>query len=214
MLKMELKTALKTFGTGLLVSLLSLSVSAQVVCALGPGASSYQASADQRPTSDAMQLAGQMNAAVKSICVSNCPAVMVLRNTTAANAMLIADGGQAKLVYSPQFFGSVHDSYGDAGIIAIIAHEVGHALDDTMGAKWIQTSWTPELRADSWAGCALARSDLSPSDLQAALAALAKYPAPAHPGWTLRVPAIRAGYTACGGTVSKFDSANGGSKRK
>jgi hypothetical protein len=140
--------------------------------------------------------------------------VAVLRNTTAANAMLIADGGQARLVYSPQFFASVHDSYGDAGIIAVIAHEVGHALDDTLGAKWIQPGWTPELRADSWAGCALARSDLSPGDTQAAVAALAKYPSPAHPSWNLRVPAIRAGYIACGGDASKFDSANRGSKGK
>jgi hypothetical protein len=213
------QSMLKPYGAGLMAALLSLvlgssSAGAQVVCALGPGAASYKSSADQRPTSDAMQLAGRVNAAAKTICASNCPAVMVLRNATAANAMLVADAGQAKLIYAPQFFATVADGYGDAGIIAIVAHEFGHALDDTMGAAWIQSGWTPELRADSWAGCALAKSGLSAKEMEAALGALAKYPSPSHPSWNLRVPPIRAGYTKCGGDGSTFDSANQGGKRK
>jgi hypothetical protein len=194
---------LKLCLTGLLVGLLSFGASYQVVCALGSGASAWKPSADQRPTSDAMQLAGRLNAAVKTICASSCPEVMMFRNETAANAMLVAEGSQAKLVYAPQFFASAHDSFGDAGIIAIIAHELGHALDDAMGAAWIQSKWPPELRADAWAGCALAHCDLSPSDMEAAFAALAKYPSPAHPGWSVRLPAIRAGYTGCGGNKRK-----------
>ena len=196
----------------LLACLLSAAASAQVICALGPGAASYKTSADQRPTSDAMQLAGRVNTAVKTICGSNCPGVMVLRNTTAANVMLIAEGGQAKLVYSPQFFAAANDTFGDAGIVAIIAHELGHALDDGLGAAWIKTTWTPELRADSWTGCVLARTGLSPKDLELALSALAKYPsqleAAAHPGWTLRLPVLRTGFTQCGGEGAKFDGAS------
>ena len=205
---------LKKCAAGLLACALSFSANTQVVCALGSGASSYKPSEDQRPSSDAMQLVGRANAAVKTICASNCPAVMVLRNTTAANAMLIADASQAKLVYSPQFFASVHESFGDAGIIAIVAHEFGHALDDAMGAAWIQSGWTPELRADAWAGCALAKGDLSASDMEGALAALAKYPSPAHPSWTLRLPALRAGYAGCGGDSAKFNSRNAVGGRK
>jgi hypothetical protein len=204
---------LKKCGTGLLAGLLSFSAHAQVLCSLGP-ASSYKSSADQRPSSDAMQLVGRVNAAVKTICQSNCPGVMVLRNTTAANAMLIVDRSQAKLVYSPSFFASVHDSLGDPGIIGIIAHEFGHALDDALGAAWIESSWTPELRADAWAGCTLAKSDLSASDRETAFTALAKYPSPGHPGWNLRLPAIRAGYTACGGAASKSKPPVGASGRK
>jgi hypothetical protein len=154
-----------------------------------------------------MLLVGRVNAAAKTICANNCPDVKVLRNATAANAMFIVDAAQGKLVYSPQFFASVHENYGDPGIVAIIAHEFGHALDDTMGAAWIQTTWTPELRADAWAGCSLAKSNLNASDLGAALSALAKYPSPSHPAWNLRVPAIRAGYAACGGDGSKFAAA-------
>lgn len=196
---------LRNSAVGLLAVLLSLSANAEVLCALGPGAPSYNRSLDQRPTSDAMQLVGRVNTAVKKICASNCPDVMVFRNATTANAMFIAEGGQGKLVYSPQFFASVHDSYGDAGIIAVIAHEFGHGLDDAMGAAWIQSKWTAELRADAWAGCALAKSDLSASDLEAALSALVKYPSPSHPSWSLRLPAVRAGYAGCGGNSSKFD---------
>jgi hypothetical protein len=194
---------LKSCLAGLLVGLLSFGASYQIVCALGSGASAWKPSANQRPTSDAMQLAGRLNVAVKTICASSCPEVMMFRNETAANAMLVAEGSQAKLVYSPQFFASAHDSFGDAGIIAIIAHELGHALDDAMGAAWIQSKWTPELRADAWAGCALAHCGLSPSDREAAFGALEKYPSPAHPAWNVRLPAIRAGYTGCGGNNRK-----------
>ena len=161
-----------------------------------------------------MQVASRVNIAEKAICAANCPGVALFRNPTAPNAALIANAGQAKLVYAPQFFAAVYASFGDAGILAVIAHELGHALDDSIGAAWINSSWTPELRADSWAGCTLAKGALSRSDMQAALAALAKYPAPAHPIWNLRLPVIRSGYTHCGGDISNFDSGSPGRKPK
>ena len=151
-----------------------------------------------------MQLASTVNAASKSICESHCPAVMVFRNSTAANAMLVADGNQARLVYAPNFLASVHEAYGDAGIIGIIAHEFGHALDDALGAAWIESKWAPELRADAWAGCTLAKSGLGRGELQSALDALAKHPSPSHPAWPRRLPAIRAGYKGCGGNGSNL----------
>ena len=132
--------------------LLPVGAMAQVVCALGPGAASYQPSADQRPSGDAMQVASRVNAAEKAICGANCPVVALLRNSTAPNAALIVNAGHAKLVYAPQFFASVYGSFGDAGILAVIAHELGHALDDSMGAVWVKSSWTPELRADAMGG--------------------------------------------------------------
>jgi hypothetical protein len=153
-----------------------------------------------------MLLANKVNAAVKTLCGSQCPTMAILRNPTAPNVILIADAGQGKLVYSPQFFGAAYDSFGDDGIVAVIAHEVGHAMDATMGAAWIKKSWTPELRADAWAGCLLARLNPAPSSLQPSFAALAKYPSPSHPAWNLRLPALRAGYIQCGGTASKFDA--------
>jgi hypothetical protein len=160
-----------------------------------------------------MQLVVRANAAAQTICVSNCPEVVVFRNTTAPKLMLIADAGRAKLVYAPQVFTAVHDRYGDAGIVALVAHALGHALDDALGAAWIDKSWIAESRADSWAGCILAKSSLNRAELRMSLAALADYPSPSHPKWTLRVQAIRAGYTHCGG-VAPLDSRNPGGKLK
>jgi hypothetical protein len=180
---------------------------AQVVCALGTGTSAYKPAEDQRPTPDAMELAGRVNAAVKSICKNSCPTIALFRNTSAANVMLIANAGQAKLVYAPQFLTAAYEAFGDGGVMALMAHELGHALDDTLGAAWIKTGWAPELRADAWAGCVLARTDLEAIDLESTLEALAKYPAPAHPSWNLRLPAFRTGFNQCGGDASKFANA-------
>jgi len=185
---------------------------AQVVCALGPGASSYKPDGNQRPTPDAMELAERVNTAVKTICSPNCPSTALLRNATAANLMLVAEAGQAKLIYAPQFFATAYERYGDGAILGILAHEMGHALDDAMGAAWVKSSWTPELRADSWAGCTLARIELNAGDLEASLAALAKYPPSAQPTWSARLPVLRIGYTQCGGDGAKFDRGGAGVK--
>src|SRR5580658_5775271 len=133
----------KTFSAGLLGAfLLSGSASAEVLCALGSGASSYDAKADERPTGDAMQLAGRMNAALSPNCSPKCPQIAIFRNPTAANAMLVVTPDQAKFVYAPQFFTAVYDKYGDGAIIAIIAHEYGHALDEVYPASWMKSGWT------------------------------------------------------------------------
>lgn len=186
---------------------------AEIICALGPGASSYDANADQRPSTDAMELAKRMNAALKFTCSPKCPQIAVFRNTTAANAMLVVTADQAKFLYAPQFFAAVHDNYGDGAIVAIIAHEYGHALDEVYPAKWMNSGWSPELRADAWAGCALAKSGLTSNSLKEALIGVSKYPPvpPPHtgapPNWTQRLPALRLGYIHCGGDSSKFDNA-------
>jgi hypothetical protein len=193
-------------GRWLLTAALLMPLKAEILCTLGSEGSSYKPAEDLRPSSDALQLANNVNAAVKTICGAQCPTMALFRNATAQNAMLIADAGQGKLVYSPQFLAAAYNAFGDGGIVAIFAHEVGHAMDATLGAAFIKTSWTPELRADAWAGCLLARLNPGLSSLQPSLSALAKYPSPSHPAWTQRLPAIRAGYTQCGGSGSKFDA--------
>ena len=189
--------------------LASFGANAEVLCALGSGASSYDAKADQRPTADAMQLAGRMNSALAPTCRPQCPQIAIYRNATAANAMLVVTADQAKFVYAPQFFAAVYDRYGDGAIIAIIAHLYGHALDEVNPASWMKSDWSPELRADGWAGCALAKSDLSANDVAEALTAVSKYPPVAshQPSWAERLPALRLGYVHGGGDGSKFDSA-------
>jgi hypothetical protein len=194
----------------LCVCLLPFSASAEVLCALGSGASSYDAKADERPTADAMQLAGRMNAALKPTCTPQCPQIAIFRNATAANAMLVFTDDQAKFVYAPRFFTAVYERYGDGAIVAIIAHLYGHALDEVHPASWMKSEWSRELRADAWAGCALAKSNLSSNDLAEALTAVSKYPPTAQgapPSWGQRLPALRLGYVHCGGDAPKFESA-------
>ena len=187
-------------------SLLAFGARAEVLCALGTGAASYDANKDERPTGDAMQLAGRMNAALSPTCSPKCPQIAIYRNATAPNAMLVVSADQAKFVYAPQFFTAVYDKYGDGAIIAIIAHEYGQALNEDYPASWMNSSWTPELRADAWAGCALAKSDLSSNELAEALAAVSKYPPSTGvpSAWTARLAALRLGYIHCGGDASKF----------
>jgi hypothetical protein len=193
----------------LVSALLPWCAAAEVVCALGPSAASYNASADQRPSPDAMKLVSRVNAALAPACLPNCPAIAVFRNATAPKAMLILANGDARIVYEPQFFSMLYDKYGDGAIIAIIAHEFGHALAETVPAAWMKANWTAELRADAWAGCALAKSGLSAPGVKDALTALSKYPPPAQPGWPLRLPAVRLGFTHCGGEASQFDGESG-----
>jgi hypothetical protein len=203
-----IRLACSLFFAALLTPTLPFAASAEVICALGSSASSYDAKGDERPTADAMQLAGRMNAALSPTCTPQCPQIAIFRNPTAPNAMLVVTADQAKFVYAPQFFAAVYDKYGDGAIIAIVAHLYGHALNEVHPASWMKSDWTPELRADAWAGCALAKSDLSANDLADALTAVSKYPPAAQSSWPPRVPALRLGYTHCGGDGSKFDVAS------
>src|SRR5437867_3882385 len=84
----------------------------QVLCALGSTASPYNAYLDQRPTGDAMELSGKVNAGLVAMCRPNCPTLALFRNSTAANLMLIVDAGRAKILYKPEFLTSVYDKIG------------------------------------------------------------------------------------------------------
>ncbi len=180
---------------------------ADVVCALGPSAT-YNGYRDERPSPDVMQLAARVNSALTPICTPRCPMIAIFRNETAPNALLVATpDGDAKIVYAPKFFTSIYGSAGDGAIIAVIAHELGHALSETAPVAWMKSTWSPELRADAWVGCALAKVNLPARDLQETLGVLAKYPSPAHPAWNARLPAFETGYRQCGGDGARFTAA-------
>lgn len=171
----------------------------QIVCSLGMGGSGYNPYLDQGATPYALEFANRVNQAFTSICSPNCPSVLLVRNVSVPNAMMVANGPAMKIVYSPQFLTGVNNQFGEDAIVGIIAHEYGHAIDAVTPATWMNGSWGRELRADAWAGCALARDGLSPNALQSALSALFAYPSYDHPGANLRLPAIQAGYEQCGG---------------
>jgi hypothetical protein len=177
-----------------------------VLCAFGPAVTSYDAHADEPPSADAMQLARQASAALVPFCSPTCPALAINRNATAPNAILLVESGRAKMAYAPAFFADVYTRYGDSAIVALIAHMLGHAMERVRPGDWIKAGSTPELAADAWTGCALARTQLSPRTLQDALEAQAKYPPASAPDWPQRVAALRLGYTHCGGAADQFDS--------
>jgi hypothetical protein len=178
------------------------------ICTLGTSYSSYDDFADQRPSVDAGELTRQVSAALAPVCAPACaPALTLMRNSTAPNLMLVREGGRDKLVYQPGFFTSVYETYGDPGILALVAHEMGHVIDPKAPPAWFKKDWSPELRADAWGGCALAKLSLRARALGTGLRTLAAFPSPAHPAWTLRTPVLRLGYTQCGGDGSVFDTA-------
>jgi hypothetical protein len=107
--------------------------------------------------------------------------------------------GQAKIVYAPQAFTAIFDRFGDAGIVALFAHALGHALDDGIGAKWVDPKWPAEVRADAWAGCVIARAGFSRMEIEEAMASLRENPSLAHPAWPQRLLALNAGFSHCGG---------------
>jgi hypothetical protein len=185
---------------------LPLAAASDIVCALGSGTSAYNAYQDQTPTRDALELATRMNRALAPYCLPRCPELALFRNNTTPNLMLVVNSdGQAKIVYAPQFFTKVDETSGDGAIVGLLGHVYGHALDETTPVNWINRGWPPEVRADVWAGCALGKANLSARSLGEALAALAQYPSPAHPGWSQRLPGLRLGYTHCGGEGATFD---------
>jgi hypothetical protein len=186
--------------------LLPVIAAAEVVCALGPGAASYNASSDIQPTPDGMAELRRLGSALQSVCAPRCPQIAMLRNPTAANAMLIATNDQAKIVYAPRFFQELYDNFGDGAVIAVMAHEFGHALDELNPGKFGRGG-TPELRADAWAGCALAKTDLTATGIAEALIGVTKYPTPGNSDRSLRISAFRLGFLQCGGAPAKFDAA-------
>jgi len=189
-----------------LLLLLPVIAAAEVVCALGPDPASYNAASDGKPTADAISELRRLDAALQPVCSPRCPQIAILRNPTAANAMLIATNEDAKIVYAPQFFQSLYDNFGDGAVIAVMAHEFGHALDELNPGKFGRGP-TPELRADAWSGCTLAKTELSVTGLAQALSGVTKYPTPGNSERSLRVGAFRVGFTQCGGVAAKFDAA-------
>jgi hypothetical protein len=195
---------LLTLANGFVFSfVLCAAAGTEIVCALGPGAASYNPASDQRPTADAMEMATSLSTAMSSLCAPKCPEIPLFRNPTAANVMLVFGTGGAKVVYAPAFFQSLYDNYGEGALIGVIAHEYGHALDEIYPQKF-GSGGTPELRADAWAGCALAKNNPTPARLASALTGISKYPTPGNPPWEIRLSAFKLGYTKCAGDSSRI----------
>src|SRR4029079_3541697 len=181
------------------VALSSSRAEAQVLCALGP-TTSFEAMADMPAGADAQ---GDIKRLKGLLCPKGCGKLFVFANPTAPQSATATDGhGASKIVYSPAFVAEVRKSYGPLGSFGLFAHPLGHH-PDAIGNRpaWMKGAWDGELRADAWAGCAMAKAELKPSGLQASLLVLAEYPSPRHPSWNERRAAITEGYKQCGGAM-------------
>jgi hypothetical protein len=163
---------------------------------------------DQTPSASEVEIAQKIGAAFTPVCAPKCPTVTVLRNSTAPNALTFVASDSMKIVYSPAFFTAITSRYGDDGIVGILAHEYGHLIDAVTVGSWMSISWTPELRADAWAGCALGKLKLNSHRLEQALTAISQYPSASRRKWDLRILPLRTGYSHCGGPVSDFDKSS------
>ncbi len=167
----------------------------ETICSLGSTAY-YDAKSDANASPDALRIA---KGVAEALCGGPCD-IALMRNPTVGNAMtVVAQSGEAKIVYNPQFLKSIDTSIGDGAVFGILAHEAGHVVDRRQQAAWIPSTWDRELRADAWAACAIARSAVPDDKKKAGFRAVLGYPSPSHPSRNLRVEAMELGYHTCGG---------------
>jgi hypothetical protein len=179
--------------------LLSSQAEAQLLCTLGP-ATPYDPMADMPPSAGAK---ADFTKVTALLCPKGCgKVVVVLERDDAEHRDRDRWRGVSKMAYSPSFANSIRSNFGPIATFGIFAHGLGHHLDATgTKAAWMKDSWDAELRADAWAGCGMAKANLSPSRLQAVLLALSTYPSPHHPSWEVRRAVITEGFKSCGGRV-------------
>jgi hypothetical protein len=181
--------------------LFATSASAGLMCSLGASPSQqYNPYYDQQPSSRA---SSELNTIYRALCKNGCGNYVLASNSSAPNALAAATGpGQSKIAYNPDFLNQVANQFGGGATFGILAHEFGHHIDFHTTAPWMNNSWSRELKADAWAGCALARVGGNTQQIENALRAIAAYPAPSHPGWQQRHQAVRTGFINCGGKWS------------
>ena len=196
-------TTLSRLSVVLGVLALSSNAYGQMMCSLGPmvlGQPGPNPYLDQPPSPRASD---ELRDIYDLLCPNGCGNYLLASNPTVPNAMAIATGhGQTKIVYAPQFMNGVVQQFGPAATFGILAHEFGHHIDFHTTPPWMNNAWTLELKADAWAGCALARAGIGTAPIQTALQAIAAYPSPSHPGWPQRQQAVRTGFANCGGQWS------------
>ena len=174
---------------------------AQLVCTLGVGpAQPYNPNWDMAPTPHAVSELRQIYNLLCSSSPYGCGNYILVRNPTVPNAMaMVAGPGLTKIAYSADFMNWVASQHGGGATFGILAHEFGHHLDLHTTPPWMNTAWSRELKADAWAGCALAAAGIGTTAIENALTAIAAYPARSHPAWPMRHRAVRTGFVSCGG---------------
>ena len=174
----------------------------QVICQLGGGPSSYNPYWNAPPTPYA---SSELGTIYRLLCPNGCGRADLVQNATVSNAMAtVVSPGVTLISYNPYFMNNVFTMTGAEASFGILAHEFGHHIDLNTTPSWMNNSWSAELKADAWCGCALARRGFNPAQISVALQAIAAFPSPSHPAWNLRIPAVQQGFLSCGGRLQQL----------
>jgi hypothetical protein len=212
------RTLSVSFALSILVCASGSEAEAQgVVCSLSPVMPSYSPLADQPPT---VRAAKDLKTLVALLCPKGCGRVSLFQNVTIPNALVVTSpNGSSRIEYSPAFLERIRELFGADARFGVLAHEFGHHIDVNSAAPtWIDPSWDAELRADAWAGCALAKAGLKTQGLKDALRAVSAYssrtdPAKTDLAWEQRWLAMQQGHDACGsGAGMKMAALDGQAK--
>jgi len=135
----------------------------------------------------------------------NCGQVLVVSNPNEKQlASARTNGrGQTILSYSPRDMNYIASRWGINAVIGTIAHEIGHHFDfnSSPWAARMRTVRHRELRADWFAGCALAKLGIESGSLAKAVQVIGEYPTHGYPDGYSRSNQVQRGYTQCGGHV-------------
>ena len=105
---------------------------------------------------------------------------------------------RALIVYSASFLNFLDEKFGPGASFGVLAHEIGHHLTASGNLRGeFDHPWDEELRADYFAGCAIAQAGQQVKDLEVAFKALAKVASPTHPASPQRNEKARKGYNYC-----------------
>ena len=93
-----------------------------------------------------------------------CGRYVLFSNPTAPTMLWTPLGpGYSKFAYNPVLLNQLAIQYGYGASFGILAHAFGHHIDFNTTPAWMKDSWSSELRADAWAGCALAKTGSAPA---------------------------------------------------
>ena len=169
-----------------------------LVCSLGAATPNYSPGTDQAASPATSK---DVKRIITLLCPKGCGRVGLVKNASASNMLAMNGGnGNYKIAYNSAFLERVQRVYGPDATFGILAHEVGHHVDmNGNPAAWMDLSWNSEVRADAWAGCALAKAGMKTEGLKAALRAAVSSFSNADPVWESRSFALQRGYESCGG---------------
>ena len=174
----------------------------------------YNSACDRNPQPKYVSVASRV---AQALCNGYCNIDLVENPTVSSLALsrpAAVATGRDVISYEPNFLANVYRQLGDNGVFGVIAHEVGHIIDSRTRAAFMMPAWGGELRADAWAGCALARAGLTTVETSQVLLSISQFPTHTHPAWNLRIPALNAGYQGCGGAGELVSTEKKSEKRR